>query len=545
MPDTSGFAAFGRRMRLSRTVWRAIAGFGALTAVAAAQPARAAPCTPSADGADLVIGVADAADTLDPQLRNRAANFSVARHIFEPLVDQDRSQRLEPGLARAWEPSGAAAWRFHLRDNVRFHDGTALTAAAVAAALRRPNKMPPSPGSYVGYVRAITDITIEDPLTLVVHTAGPWPLLPTDLSTILIVRRADASSAAFDDGSAVIGTGPYRFADWTRGGVIHLCANDAYWGGTPAWRSVEFRTIPDGAARVAALRAGDVALIDYVPSPAVQALRGQPGIAVADAVSNRLLFLQVDTRRPVTPGARSRDGAALAGNPLRDPRVRRAISLGIDRATIAGAVLEGEAAPAGQLLPDGYPDASPELPPPPFAPDTARRLLADAGYPDGIALTLTVPVDRFVNDKRVGVAAAQTLDRSGFAMTLDPLPGSIVLSRMRDGAVSALLWGWSSETGEASGPLRAILASPDAARGWGAANRLDYRNPALDALLADALGASDDAVRRRLLRSATELAVSDGGLIPIIFLRTVWASRRPVTYRPNAVGWTFAWDAGQ
>ena len=228
------------------------------------------------------------------------------------------------------------------------------------------------------------------------------------------------------------------------------------------------RPIPDAAARVAALLAGDVDAIDAVPPEAVAELRRKAGFRLVSIVSNRVMYLMADTARPQAPTLIDATGQQLSANPLRDVRVRRAISLAIDRDVLVDHVMQGMAVAAGQFLPDGYYGVSSRLPPDPFDPGEAGRLLAEAGIPRGFGVTLTAPNNRYVNDGQLGEAIAGMLARAGIRTRLDSEPSSQVLAAVRRGEVALLLWGWATETGEPSGPLRSLVATPRSGAGLGA-----------------------------------------------------------------------------
>ena len=298
---------------------------------------------------------------------------------------------------------------------------------------------------------------------------------------------AGADTEAFDNGAAAIGTGPYRFVRFRRGELVQLRGNTDYWAGPPPWSEVLLKTIPDGATRVAALLAHDVDAIDAVPPEALAGLQRQSGFRVVSIVSNRLIYLAADTARPRAPSLTDAEGRALATNPLRDVRVGRAISLAINLAVLVDQVMQGMAVAAGQFLPDGIYGVSPRLKPDPFDLAESRRLLAEAGYPAGFRLTLTASNNRDVNNRQLGEAIAGMLTRAGLRTALDATPSSQVFTGLGRGDVALLLYGWATETGEPSGPLRFLVATQDPARGWGSSNRLRYSNPRVDAVLAAAL----------------------------------------------------------
>src|SRR5262249_48152283 len=190
-------------------------------------------------------------------------------------------------------------------------------------------------------------------------------------------------------------------------------------------------------------------------------------------------------------------------NPLRDARVRQALSLAINRAALCERVMEGQAAPAGQVLPDGFFGTVPDLAPPAFDPARARALLAEAGYRDGFRLTLHGPNDRYVNDAAVLQAVAQMWTRVGVDTSVEALPWAPYVSRaMTRQEFSVWMIGWGSVTGETSSALRALAHSFAPERGFGSGNRGRYANPALDALIEQASATLDDDRRRALLQQA-------------------------------------------
>ena len=223
----------------------------------------------SAHAADLTIGLSTPVTSLDPHFHNLTPNNSLGRHVFETLVRQDESQRMQPGLAESWKAINDLEWEIKLRKGVKFHNGQNFTADDVIATFKRVPNVPNSPASFAFFVRPIVEIKAVDPLTLRLKTDKPHPLLPNDMGAVMILPKSVAETAKtedFNSGKAMIGTGPYRLVEYVAGDRVVLKRNDAYYGQKPAWENVRFKMIPSAPARVAALLAGDVQMIEGVPT---------------------------------------------------------------------------------------------------------------------------------------------------------------------------------------------------------------------------------------------------------------------------------------
>ena len=497
----------------------------------------------SASGADLSIGLGADVTSMDPHFHNLTPNNNVGGHVFEPLVGKDQKGRLSPALAESWRTIDDLTWEFRLRRGVKFHDGSDFTAADVAFSLDRVPTVPNSPSPFTSYSKQITEKIIVDPHTIRLKTATPYPLMPNDMGTILIVSSRAARGAStedFNSGKATIGTGPFRFVRWAKGDRIELARHDAYWGAKSPWEKVTLRIITADPARVAALLAGDVSAIENVPTADLARVAKDPNLSLFRIVSHRVMYLHLDSNRERSPFVTDKAGKPLEKNPLRDARVRRALSKAINRQALVERVMEGAAVATGQLMPEGMFGYTAALKPEPFDPDGARKLLSEAGYPDGFGLTLHAPNNRYVNDEQVAQAVAQMLSRVGIATKVDAMPAAVFFSRGSKLDFSFMLVGWGSDTAEASSPLKALLATFNRDKGMGAANRGRYSNPKVDALLEQGLATVDDAARERLLQQATEVAMRDAGIITLYHQENVWAARKGTVYAPRADERTFA-----
>ena len=497
-----------------------------------------------AQGQDLVIGLGSTVTSVDPHFHNHTPNTNLSAHVFDTLVLQDEKQQLVPGLATEWRTLDDTTWEFKLRPGVKFHDGAEFGAEDVAATLRRVPKVPNSPSSFVAFVKPIAETIIVDPLTIRFKTAAPYPLLANDLSAVWIVSRKHeaASTNEFNSGGAAIGTGPFKLVEWVSGDQTTLARNDAYWGDKPHWAKATLRQITNDGARVAALLAGDVQFIDAVPTVGLARLRGASDLSLAQTVSSRVIYLHLDSFREQTPFAADRSGQPLAKNPLKDRRVRQALSRAINRQGIVDRLMEGAAVPAGGVLTDGFFGSSPKLKPEPFNLDAAKALLAEAGYPNGFALTAHGPNDRYVNDAKILEAVAAMWTRAGVETKVVSEPWAVFAgaSSAPRHSYSIVLVGWGTNTGEASSPLRALLATVDPATGMGAANRGRYSNAEFDRLLKLALSTVDTAKREKLLQETTETAILDYGIIPLHYQVAIWGMRKGLAYKARADEYTYA-----
>lgn len=482
----------------------------------------------------LRIGLAFEPSSFDPHFHNTTPNKSLARSVFEPLVFQDERQRVEPGLATAWRAIDPLTWEFSLRPNVRWHDGSPFSADDVLFTFERAPAVPRSPSSFAGFIAGKT-IEKVDALTVRIRTAAPYPQMPIDLSTFGIVAASTrgATTEDYNTGKAAIGTGPYRFGEFVRGDRALLLRHDAYWGGRPHWPRVLMRVLRADPTRVASLLAGDVDVIETVPTADLARLRGDSRFTVVSTISNRVIYLALDQFRAETSFVRGPNGEAMR-NPFRDLRVRLALSHAINRQALVDRIMEGDARPAGQFLDASFFGASQTLKVPAFDINLARGLLNEAAFPNGFRLKAHGPQGRYANDTKLLEAIAQMWTRIGLQVEIETLPPANFFSRASTGGpgntpeFSLILAGWGSAAGEMSDPLRNLAASFDASAGRGASNRGRYANPAVDAALDRALATIDDAQRAAGLAGAMERVATDAGVIPILFPLNTWAARRPL-----------------
>ena len=432
---------------------------------------------------------------VDPHAIFLGPDMAVARMIFDSFVGRDSESHWVPGLALSWSATDDRTWLFRLRPGVFFSDGAAFTAEDVIFSFDRIMNLE-SPNSHRTNLRSIVAYEAVDPLTVRITTDRPNAALPGQLTNIFIVSAKAFSLPLADiqSGRAGGGSGPFKVAAFTRGERLDLLRNERYWGARPVWAAVTERVIVNDAARVAALLAGDIDVADVIAPAYVNRLESTAGITLHRHASDRVMFLHPNTRLDRLPLLTDLAGVPLPANPLRDVRVRQAISLAIDRRALALRAFEGDAIPATQLVPPGFGGFDPALPVLPHDPVRARALLAEAGYPQGFGMTIACSNNRYVSDEKVCQVLGQMLERVGLKMKVETLPGSVFFSRARPDANEwpLVFSGQSNSTSrDPTHTISLALHSPDG-KGLGTSNRGGFKDEGLDRMIDAAVQRLDD-----------------------------------------------------
>jgi peptide/nickel transport system substrate-binding protein len=485
----------------------------------------------------LTIASGGAITSLDPHFFNASPNNAIAQHIFGRLVDRDAASRIRPDLAESWRLISDTEWEFKLRRDVTWHDGRPFTADDVVFTLSRAPSVPNSPGGFGATLRSVKSASALDPWTLRIVTHEPNPVLLPELASIFIVSRQVGESATTDDynaGRAAIGTGPYRVVDHRQGDRTELARNDAYWGGREPWQRVSYRFVAADPARSAALLAGDVDMIDQVAPNDLPRLSRDQRVTISQIQSLRLVHVGPDfSRSGPLPHVTDNEGRPLASNPFLDVRVRRALSLAINREQLAERAMDGLAAPAGQWLPPGTYSYDPETPPPAFDPDAARRLLAEAGFPNGFRVTLHTMNDRFPNDARLAQVVAQMWSRIGVQTAVEALPWTTYSPRAARQEFSMSMGSWGSSTGEGLSFAKNVLSTFNRERRTGPSNQRRFSSAEFDAMVGRASMLMDDEQREAAIRELVRWTAENVPMIPLLHLNNVWALRRGLSYEPR------------
>jgi peptide/nickel transport system substrate-binding protein len=479
----------------------------------------------------LTIGVRGGPESMDPHFSALGSHAEAAKHIFDTLVWSGDDLQIEPGLAISWTPVDEDTWEFKLREGVKFHDGSDFDAEDVKFSIERIPVVT-GPTTTAIYVRRVESVDIIDPYTLHINTDGQAATLPNDFIRLFIVSSdaaanystLETSAEGFNSGVAAIGTGPYRYISWEPKGDLVLERNLDYWRGEGAWETVIRREIPNDSSRLAALKAGQVDLINYVSSVDYLALERDANIDAVKGDSVYIMNLQLDQRED-TPLVRAIDGSDLAENPFRDLRVRQAVDYAIDRQTMVDIVLEGLGKPANQMMPVGFFGSSENIPMPEYNPTKARELIADAGYPDGFEVDLYCTADRLPGDGAICQGLGQMLTQVGIITNVNAISKTVYFPAQARLEYSMFLNGWGTLTGEASYTLGGLAHSNDPEVNLGAYNRIEYENDDVDMLLQTGATMMDEVERRATYEEAMEKVMADKAYISVVQLQTVWGAQ--------------------
>ncbi len=495
-----------------------------------------------AQAAELTIGYAQAPTSIDPHFHNSGTNSAFARHVFDPLIINENG--LRPGLAESWTAVSDTEWELTLRQGVTFHDGSPFTAADVVFTIERLPNVPDSPSSFAASVQAIESLEVVDDHTLRLTTAAPAPTLPNSLSEFVIISDevgTDAATADYTTGEAMVGTGPYRFVSSRASELYELARNDDYWGGAEPWETVEIRVIESAPARVAALLAGDVDLVERVPAQDVPRLEEDEATATFSGPTNRVVFVSLDVEREAVQAdyARDTNGEPLATNPMLDRRVRQALSMAIPRDALIDRALGGDGVETSNLVPPGFLGYDDSIAMPAYDPEGAAALLAEAGYPDGFQITFHASTDRIAYAPEVVQVLAQVWTRIGVETALETMPHSVYIPKTNDFEYAYMLHSWGTAS-DAGYTLNGIAVTRDAENGRGPSNRGRYSNPEVDALVAEAQTTLDAERREALLHEAMGIVVADYGIIPLYAQKSTWGARSDIAYEPLVSQFTLA-----
>ena len=496
-----------------------------------------------ASAEELRFGVKVETPSIDPHWSTNTSAIGAGRQAFDMLIGKDHRMALQPELAVSWKALDDLTWEFKLRKGVKFHDGTPFTADDAIYSIER-HEIIKSPASFIQYTAGKTPVKIDDH-TIQIKTEVPTPLMETDMAAFAIVSKKHAEGAEapvdFNLGKATIGTGPYKFIEWRREDSLVYEANPDWWGGKPKWDRVVYKPLKSDPTRVATLKSGDVDIIDEVPTTDLASLAKDPDVVINQGQGNRPFFIWFDSRRDLTPYVWNNDGTPAWPNPLRDWKVRKALSLAINRQAIVDRVFNGAAFIATQFLPEGFYGYNDTLMPEPYDPALAKQLLAEAGFPDGFKVALHGATGGYLNDAKVAETITQFWTQVGVKTDLRLMPKQIYYSKHTKPMNYSLgIRSHSIASGEPSVQLKVQVHTnpvPESRfRSWPSGSS----NPRTDALIEEALVTVDSAKREKLFAEAIGIAVRDVAIAPIYFGTNTWATRKGLKYRTRLDGFNMA-----
>ena len=515
----------GLRSRLSRQSAAIVLAIGAATTLLAMPVAQAQTLRWAAQN-DIL--------TLDPHSQNHATTNAILMHAYEGLTRYSANYEVEPALATKWTFISPTQVRFELRKGVKFHDGTPFTADDVVFSFDRIRQPQGTMGIYVTGVAEIKKI---DEHTVDFIMAAPNPILLRNIIDFRIVSKvwADKNNTAKvqdyknkEENFAsrhVMGTGAYRITGWTPEQRITMSANANWWDKTPGnVKEVIYTPIKSDPTRVAALLSGDVDMLTDLPTQDVARLRADPKLKIVDGPEVRTIFLAPDMG-----SAELKYSNVKGKNPFADKRVRQALSVAIDRAAIQRSIMRGLSIPAALIVAPGVNGHDVALDTPAKADSAAaKKLLADAGYPDGFEVRLNCPNNRYVNDEEICQAVVAMWARIGVKATLAAENMATFIQKVQNFDSSIYLLGWGVATYDAQYALQSLVRSRDKGAD-GNFNFSKVSDATVDRLV-DAMKTEVDVAKRNgMIRDALNRVRDEMLVIPLHHQVRPWAMKAGVT----------------
>ena len=476
--------------------------------------------------------------SLDPYTFKESTTIAHHAHVYEGLTARDKDLKIIPALAESWETPEPTRWRFHLRKGVKFHNGEPFTADDVIFSADRVRA---TGSNFLSNVPPDAKFVKIDDYTVDVKLDAPNPILISQWDTWYIMSKKwceENNSVAPTPVSATTpsyaalhenGTGPFIIESHQPGVKTVFKVNPNWWR-KPEHniKEIVFTTISSDATRVAALLSGEVDIIEPVPVQDIGRVDSSPNAQVLKGPELRTIFLGMDE---------SRDELLYSNvkgkNPFKDIRVREAFYKAIDVELIKTRVMRGLSTPSALMIaPELFP-LSKEFTRPKYDPDGAKKLLTEAGYPDGFEVALDCPNDRYVNDAAICQAVVGMLARIGVKVNLNAQPKAQYFAKvLKPGGynTSFFLLGWTPSSMDAHNVMHDIMGCREDPKDptRGEANLGNYCNKEFDALTDKVLVETDAAKRNQLIKQAFEIGIKDYGYIPVHQQAVAWGVSKKV-----------------
>jgi peptide/nickel transport system substrate-binding protein len=484
----------------------------------------------------VTLRVANAGDiqSMDPHSLNESLQLAFMNNVYDSLVSRGKDMAVIPMLATKWTQTSPTVWRFDLRKGVKFHDGTPFTADDVIFSFKRGAD---AGSDMKGYTSPIKEIRKVNDLTVDIETVTPFPILPDTLTAFAIMskkwcednkaehpvdrRKGVENTASFKAN----GTGPFRLKERQPSVRTVLVRNFNYWDKVESnVDEVVFTPIGSDATRVAALLSGEVDVMEPVPLQDVERVKASGGHTVLQGPELRTIFLGMDQKRDELLSS-----SVKGKNPFKDIRVRKAFYQAIDIETIKSRVMRGAATPTALMVGPGVrgflPDMNKRAP---YDVEAAKKLLAEAGYPNGFEVGMNCPNDRYVNDAAICQAVAANLARIGVKVNLSAETKNTYFPKILRRDTSFYLLGWTPSTTDSHDALYNLMASPTD-KGQGQYNLGWYSNAKLDELTQKIQTETDQTKRNEMIREAFKIHQDDFGHIPLHQQALAWGFNKKVS----------------
>ncbi|WXG50585.1 ABC transporter substrate-binding protein [Acidovorax temperans] len=480
------------------------------------------------------VRIANQGDALsmDPHSLNETLQLSVTGNVYEPLVGRNKDLSLTPMLATSWKQTSPTVWRFELRKGVQFHDGTPFTADDVVFSLARTQVEGSDMKSYTNDFKEVRKI---DSHTVEIETKTPFPILPDVLSLVYIMskkwcetnqatvpvdrRKGVENTASFKAN----GTGPFRVRERQPNVRTVFTRNGSYWGKIEGnVTEVVFTPIGNDATRVAALLSGEVDVMEPVPVQDIDRVNSSANTRAITGPELRTIFLGMDQKRDELLYSNVK-----GKNPFKDKRVRQAFYQAIDIEGIKKTVMRGASNPSAQLVGPGINGFQPEMKRLPYDVEAAKKLMAEAGYPNGFEVSMNCPNDRYVNDGRICQTVAANLSRINVKINLQAETKGTYFPKVLRRDTSFYMLGWTPATYDAHNAMNAIMRCVDD-KGAGQFNLGAYCNPKVDELTLKVQAETDKDKRNAYIKEAFDLHAADVGHIPLHQQALAWGVNKKV-----------------
>ena len=472
------------------------------------------------------------ANSMDPYTRSETFLLTFTQNIYDPLVRRNRELKVEPALAERWEQVDPMTWRFHLRHGVKFQGGEPFTADDVVFSYVRAT----SPGSQINaYFHSVKEVKKIDDFTVDFITKFPNPILLEEITSWVILSKAWAEAHNATRATDLTktkeenfatrhanGTGPFILGVREPDRRTTLTNNPAWWD-KPEHNltDVTFNVISNAATRVSALLSGDVDMIYTVPPQDMARLERTPGVKLLVGPELRTIFFGFDQSRPELLKS-----DVKGKNPMQDRRVRQAFYQAIDVQAIKQRVMRNQSRPTGLMYGpgvNGWSEAADSRYP--YDPEASKKLLAEAGYPNGFAITLDCPNDRYINDEAICQAVTAMLAKAGIKVTLSAQTRLKYFAEISnpDYHTSFYMLGWTPNTYDAYNALFNLAGSRNGVRG--VFNDGGWSNKEFDSLLDQMAVETDPKKRQAQIDRASKIIHDEAAFIPLHQQTVVWAAK--------------------